>query len=732
MHTSSSARRGRLRAGVHAAVALLALTLLCGVRAFEGFDVFVLLDTSGSMAAKGRTNLVNIFPEVKQRLINDIKSRRTGDYVAIYTFDEGRPRLLAAKTIGAQADYAFFEEKLTALQANGAYTFLDLCCYETFTNASHYARTHTNHLVELRVYTDGSNTGPPMTPAQRDLVKLHLGELPYLLFNYCLYNQPGETNPPPPWLPVQPLSPDTVFVRVDPGSGDLGNLRAQGFQRDFPMVTYFDQDVRGRPMYCEAVIDRIISHGQPEYPGKLIPNLSPRPIEITDKAYHLMFELANGREVPEEARVAFSGRIVFRAADVAAKPGQTPPVPLSFVPRSVPIKGRVGPQSVLAFSVEGVTGAVLDAGVGHLSLTRREIIHTDRGLRPILLRCVLAEQVRVRPEDKLILEVSTPDSELAEFPVARFLVSPTESGEGQRVFTAGSDTKEFFLRVDYRPQHLAKISGPGYYPVEIRVRSSAEDLVGEFSFVGTAAGARQPLGLLRFFPGRAPGLRDYAPAPGGAPGEAVPKDLVSRIEPPPAVGWKLLVILAEAVALFAVLQFLCFVPRGTSAVAAAALAGVAWFFGGWTGFLILPQEPLDAWVWGGLGLLAVPFILWPWCFSVTPWFGGWTLNGRPLREIARAKRRRAVFLVPGSDKLTIRVGGPRKFDVSDTAYDSLEVTLIFPAGRGALVPGRKLRLVANSPNVRLGTRQLQTMESLQLDDGARLRVKGKDLEFRCQ
>ena len=348
----------------------------------------------------------------------------------------------------------------------------------------------------------------------------------------------------------------------------------------------------------------------------------------------------------------------------------------------------------------------------------------------MLLRFALVDQIRVRPDQKLVLEAEVPDAQLKEFPVARFLASAAEAGEGRRVLTVDRDTKEFFLRLDYRPRHLVKITQAGYYPVELRVRPADEDLVAEFAFLGTGTGARQRLDMLRFFPGQAPTISNYSGLLATRVLESTTQVLVSRLQPPPAIGWKILITMSEGAALFAVLQFVCFVPWGTSGGLSALFLVVAWFFGGWRGFLVLPQESTDTLVWMSLGLVCILFIHMPWCFARTPWFGGWSVDGRSLRVLARNKRRRAFFLMPGVDKLKIRVGGPRGFDWSDTSFDGQELTLIHPS-RTALTPGRQLKLLANNQNVQLGIRPLKPGDVVILDDGARLRVRRRDLEFRA-
>jgi hypothetical protein len=260
------------------------------------------------------------------------------------------------------------------------------------------------------------------------------------------------------------------------------------------------------------------------------------------------------------------------------------------------------------------------------------------------------------------------------------------------------ETKEIFFRLSYIPSYLQKITKSGFYPVEVSVESNDEDVV----FCDS-------IKLIRIFPGIAPTSEEYEACQNAAKAKAdgtkakpAPKlAMSSQLRSPPHWAWKLLVAAFEAACVYLLLQFCCYVPKGTSGAGAVCFGVIAWFFGGWPGgceWVLLPVEDLDWIVWGIFALACIPFIFLPRCFAWTPWFGGLKLNDEPLRLKARIKRQRATFLLPFRDRMVLRgVSGGKNWDILvPGGVRGGKFRLVFPSDANKLIPDTAVKLVAES------------------------------------
>ncbi|MEI6808640.1 MAG: vWA domain-containing protein [bacterium] len=581
-----SCSKRRLAPLCAALVAVAGFVSLPGISAGqEAFDVFFLLDATKSMTGNsGEAGFVNIFDEVSNRLIKDIKSRQAGEHVAIYTFSRD-VLLLQEKTIQAQSDYEYFEKKLHELKADGDVTWLERSIYTVFQKAREYAKSNPTHLVELRIYTDDLNNGPTISSNQWNEIGIARTEYPNLQLAYCPYRHPGNTNSGSDRIAKEfpPIPINTVFVRVRTGNKDYGNLRSQQFVHRMPMVLFFDEDVKGRAFNADAKMSAVETD-LPLAAGLLV-NVRPRPLYVTDERVDLMFEVANPAEVPADARVGFKGEIQFKAERTDA----TNLLNVAFTPRFLPIAGRIAPVSEIVLSIEGAAIDRVGTNVVHLGLTRQNLIYTDRGVNSTLMRFKVGDRIRMNQSQKLTLRIQTPAAELSGVPIAAFVTGASDSSEGKRQVEVTADTKEVMLRVDYSPRNLMQIRQPGAYPVEILVEANDPDLVAEFSMVGSASPSRRPADCIRIFPCLPPNVAGYNTTKLDGSG--------GRLIPPPPVSRRWVVSAVIAIIAGLLLSWLG-LPRSF----AVALALIYFIAGGLLGvwynpYLALPTKWYVGWVW---------------------------------------------------------------------------------------------------------------------------------------
>lgn len=666
----------------------------CGATMGSADDTFFLVDVSGSMSGKGGAEgYENIFPEIKERLIEDIRSRHTSDHVALYLFGDGDPRLVDSREIQSDTDKDVLIEQIRGLEANDNWTYLYSSILEILEEAEEWATSHRDHNVDVRVYTDGVNTGPEVLDEVLDrLRKLKAGDAPHLQMYVLRYTHPGETEENRRKIEdeiaklrevgVPTLPPSARFVRVKHGRTELANLRSSGFNAPMTLLFYYGGDLEGELV---QVAENVAAKSSTGFP--LLFDFLPRVVNLSDDAVEGQLRLTNWRELPDDASIEFTGSIGFSA------PNSTSPV--IFQPSSVSFSGRIAPVRTLSITIVPDTELIAPRSAGQLlwaSLTDESVIFSDTGLPEVrTFRLVVDDSTDLLPEDEVTLTARLVGAARIEGQVAWFSTGGQEADDGRPTrVTVDSKTDDLFLRASYPPELLEHVNEPTYAPVEITWASDDPDVLVSFSIPGaelfdieptetaraegdedavaapdlgsgTGSGAAELPATSRvlLFPAAAPPIEVVVGTP---PGEWQPAEHGGGfIKPPPAWWVQVLVAVAQALMIALALHLLAFVPKGWSIVTFAIFTVLGTWAAGWSGWLMTPHSGTEQLAWAAGAALAIVFVLSPSCFALTPWgIRGWKLQGATpasLVKATRSKRRRAWFPAPFAHTMEVRVGG---------------------------------------------------------------------------
>jgi len=579
---------------IFAGASVFLLLAVMPVLAVVEFDTFYAIDVSGSMAGIGSNN-VAIIKDVKARVVADIESRRIGDFVHISVFG-GPPRMLAERTIQSKVDKDALIEAVNALSPSDPATLLYASIIDIYGKASLWARQYTNHTVDIRIYSDGANNGPPR-PSLADVTNkvsgLREGEIPNLYGYLMVYFQKGDTASAELKNAVEEMrsngfgigSPSDVFLRLTAGGTDFGNARAWPKGKTCRLLTFYESDLRNQAFYCEPVV--VESSG-----AKAELNIKPRPLQVSDDVIHPTLQVVNLGDIPDMDVVKLRGKIQFSGK--SSDPNKT----LRFHPPSVPFTARIAPLREIRLQVAGLCNAFHTNGAGWGGITAKDFVYSDRGLATKWLKIRVMERVRSLPEDKVKLEVRPCEPRLAGYPIVRFVGSSGDRSEGSSEAEIDGTTSNVFVRVEYRSEHIKGLVAASQAIEEIVVTASDEDLAVMVALEGAESPALvsvTKIGILPCLP-KAKVEIDSKTGEMKFPGKG--------IVPPPSDGKRWTVSLLSLVLVLFVLRYLG-LPMLWGSLLALVFGLTAGFFRYWVGWFVIPMKYGVVWYW----LVAVIYIL---------------------------------------------------------------------------------------------------------------------------
>jgi hypothetical protein len=640
------------------------------------------------------------------------------------------------RVIQTEADKQALIVQISELKAEDKWTYLDVAMLTVFDQAFLWLKEHSNHNVDMRIYTDGANNGPDLTDQIREKMDLNKPDIPDNLKIYFLqYKHPDESKENLALMETAAsratdlkhvLSPfSTIFARVDWGRTNFGNMRAQGFEQPLTFVFYYDRAIDKKLVDIRADIESVTG------PQPLI-NIQPRPVAMTTEALHESFKIENLDEIPEDATVEFSGKIRFVMQDTN--------LPVQFQPEAIPFTGRIAPlrKYTISLTSEGAllpASPVLKNGVLNVSLSDQSVIHTDRGVsKPTYFRVEIADSKDARPGDSLKLRVVPTAAANIDDRTGRFVQALDDEATGETTAVLSQSAKPIYLRVWYSASFLDSIRKPGYFPLDLTVEFYDPDLACDFIMpeavteFGEAIGVQRAK-LVRFFPGRLP-VKDEFEAylanpeawnPGSAQG--------GIISPPPGAAKKNLTILIMGLLIGAFLHFVCFVSRGVSLLAMLLFMLIAWIFGGWSGFLVLPMDGPGWIVWGFFAIFCIITILSPPCFALTPWGGkGWSMMGSSSPELwprGRKIRKKSMLLWPLVGRIALRIGGGPGNDITEADFQGQKFVLISTPKKLNLFQSEKLKIQSRAQGMTINGEELGIGRTRPLKNGDKIFIEGR-------